>query len=107
MQQFIFKTVPAGHKARLQSAEHKRAKKGGGSGTWCTQRETASHHRWNIKLNLRNHLQNKTMQGLYFGRNNKNLRGHTHGTGDPMQNYCNYEFTGDGPSTMSTLSNTF
>lgn len=33
MQQFIFKTVPAGHKARLQSAEHRRAKKGGGGGT--------------------------------------------------------------------------
>lgn len=49
MQQFIFKTVPAGHKATLQSAEHKRAKKGGGGGTWCTQKETAPHHRCNIK----------------------------------------------------------
>lgn len=28
MQQFIFKTVPAGHKTRLQSAEHTRAKRG-------------------------------------------------------------------------------
>lgn len=45
MQQFIFKTVPAGHKARLQSVEHKKAKKGGGGGTWCTQKEPAPHHR--------------------------------------------------------------
>jgi len=54
MQQFIFKTVPAGHTAILQSAEHKRAKKGGYGGTWCAQKEAAPHHRCNIKHNLRN-----------------------------------------------------
>lgn len=95
---FIFKTVAAEHKARLQSAEHESKER-----RWCWHLVYSQGNNSPQVLYKISETSYKTKKRAFILA--EIIRICKGEGGEDMQNYCNCEFTGYGPSTVCILSN--